>query len=172
MARTDRLGKTSLLIVILLILVTFGFYIPIWLIRARSTLTQLKTTSRMPRYFPYGFLFLYAVLVLAVIGVEPLTSAEPAWEDLLCSFLLIVDFFAHAFLAVRVVDILDEYSRGGLTSRRTVSWLRACFLSIVYLQYEMNRLPAPVDGICPSQEEPVEGNDQVRSRSAPEQSRN
>jgi hypothetical protein len=170
MAKTDTLGKTSLLTVILLNLVTFGLYMPIWFIRVRSTLANLKTTSRMPRYQPYGFLFLLVVAGLVGAGSEPLTLAKFGSESFWYSFAFIVSFSAHAFLAARVVDILDEYSRGGLTSRRSVSWLRACLLSNIYLQYEMNRLSAPVDGMCPPREELVEGNGQSRTRSETERS--
>ncbi|MFZ5865293.1 MAG: hypothetical protein ACOYXY_05375 [Thermodesulfobacteriota bacterium] len=171
MGKTDTLGKTSLVVVILLIVVTFGLYVPIWYIRMRSVLAELKTTSRMPRYLPYGFLFLYVVEAWVLADTEPRTFAKPGWDNVLYSFLVMVSLLSHAFLAVRVVDILDEYSRGGLTSRRTVSWARACYLPVIYLQYEMNRLPAPVDGMCPSREEPGEGNDQVWSRSETERSR-
>jgi len=92
MARADTLGKTSLAVVILLMVVTFGLYVPIWYIRVRSTLAELKTTSRMPRYLPYGFLFLYIAIVLVLIDTEPPIFAKPGWEDVLYSFLFTVDF--------------------------------------------------------------------------------
>ncbi|MEW6532205.1 MAG: hypothetical protein AB1473_15325 [Thermodesulfobacteriota bacterium] len=171
MARKHTLGNTSLLLLILLIVVTLGFYIPIWYIRVRSTLAELKTTSRMPRYLPHGFLFLYVVEALVLADTESRTFAKPGWENVVYSFLVMVSLLSHAFLAARVVDILDEYSRGGLTSRRSVSWLRACVLPVIYLQYEMNRLPAPVDGICPFREENAEADGQVWSRTETERSR-
>jgi hypothetical protein len=149
MAKTGTLGRMPVPLVILLAIVTLGAYVPIWYIRTRSTLAGLRTSTKLARYLPYGLLFLYGVVLCAVVAEGASMFPTEASADRIFAFLWALYFCAHALLAARVVDILDEYSYEGLTLRRNVAWLRAIIFSVPYLQYEMNRLPTPVDGTCP-----------------------
>jgi len=149
MAKGAMLGKTPWLIVLVLTFVTAGVYIPIWFIRARPTLARLNTTTRLAPYLPYGLLILYAVTIAAVMVSEMTASSRGEWPKQLDAVISMLFVVLAVFLALRVVDILHEYSHGRLTSNLTVSRTRAILLSITYLQYEMNRLPAPVDGKFP-----------------------
>jgi hypothetical protein len=149
MAQTGTLGRTPVILVVLLIVATCGAYVPIWYICIRPTLAKLKTETKLAPYLPYGLLVLYIVFIGAEAVHATSMSATGASADYFNSPLFVVYFLAHAILAARVVDILHEYSYCGLASIRCVAWLRAILLNAAYLQYEMNRLPAPVDGICP-----------------------
>lgn len=147
MAQSGTLGRTPVMLVVLLTIATCGAFVPIWYIRARPILARLKTETKLEPYLPYGLLLLYIVFICAAAVNE--MSATSASADYFNSPCFVAYFVAHAFVAARVVDILHEYSYGGLTSIRNVAWLRAVLLNAAYLQYEMNRLPAPVDGVCP-----------------------
>jgi hypothetical protein len=149
MAETGSLGRMPVALVILLVIVTCGVYIPVWFILTRSTLAGLKTSTKSPRYLPYGLLFLYGVMLCAAVADGVSLFPTEASATHLYSTLSALYFCAHALLAAQLVDILEEYSHEGLTLRRNVAWLRAIIFSVPYLQYEMNRLPKPVDGICP-----------------------
>lgn len=141
------------LVVLLLIGITFGLYIPIWYIRIWPVLSRLETPTKLTRGLPYALLFMnFAILALAIGTETPMLAslAESEWIGHVRYFVLAPYMLLNWFLAVKVVDILYEYSDDGLTSSRTVSWLRACLLSIIYLQYEINRLPAPARELCSS----------------------
>jgi hypothetical protein len=151
MAETDSLGRTPVILVVFLTIVTCGAYVPIWYIRRRSILSGLNTSTKPPRYLPYGLLSLYFVLFVDIVLVGAGVSLFPAAvsADEIYSIVSFVHVLVNMFLAFTAVDILDEYSCDGLTTHRSLAWIRAIVLSVIYLQYEMNRLPAPVDGVCP-----------------------
>jgi hypothetical protein len=156
MTQTGTLGRTPVILVVLLTIVTCGAYVPIWHIRTRTTLEGLNTSTKPPRYLPYGLLSLYVVAVLDVFLLAAAASYDPmVYPSDAGRFYYAVAtlyFCMHAVLAARTVDILEEYSYEGLTLRRNVAWLRAIIFSAPYLQYDMNRLPAPLAGIYPSPE--------------------
>jgi hypothetical protein len=148
MTKLGTLGHVHPAVVILLIVVTGGLYIPVWYIRRRSLLSSLKTPSVPPRYLPYGLLCLNVLVLAMSLTLEDSASLalnDGGWTQYLRSLVAGLYMLLNIFLAIRVVDILYEYSNDRLTSNYTVSRVRAALLSIVYLQYEMNRLPVPID---------------------------
>jgi len=155
MAETTAFRKKHPLVVLLLIIITFGLYIPVWYIRTWPALSRLDTPTKPIRGLPYALLLLdIAILALALAPDAPLLStlARSAWIEHMHYFATAPYLLLNWFLAVRVVDILYEHSDDGLTSRYMVSWLRACFLSVIYLQYEINRLPVTVRGVRSNEE--------------------
>ncbi len=144
MAKTTTLGRMPPLAIILLIVITIGLYVPIWFIRVRHTLAQLKTTTKPARYLPYGFLGVFLVaLATGVAPPEDWPLQVNGWSGHL-HFLVWASYVGlHTFLALNVVDILYEYSGDGPALNHTKAQLRAIILSIIYLQYEMNRIPVP-----------------------------
>lgn len=144
MAKTKTLGRMPLLVVILLIVITIGLYVPIWFIRVRHTLAPLKTTTKPARYLPYGFLVVFLVaLATGVVPPEDWPLQVSAWSGHLHFIVWAIYLGLHIFLALNVVNILYEYSGDGLALNHTKAQVRAIILSIIYLQYEMNRIPAP-----------------------------
>jgi hypothetical protein len=116
---------------------------------------KARNTNEATRVLPYALLCLNFVGLVLASGTEVLTPSvltESGSIRHLDFPISAIYLLLNWFMAVKVVDILYEYSRGSLTSSRVASWLRACFLSIIYLQYEINRLPGPVQGMRSDEE--------------------
>jgi len=137
-------------LVLLLSALTLGVFIPIWFLRARSILAPLRTTARMPRYLPYGLLALHVTALAAAMVLAVSISVSEEWIGRLDSLVLCLLVVSDAFMAVKVVEILHEYSGDELTTGFATSVARMTFLHVFALQYEMNRLPFSVDGKCPT----------------------
>ncbi len=114
---------------------------------------RTETSTKPARYLPYGLSLLYVVAVLRVFLLAAAASPDPtmcpvdASADRFYSTLSAVYFVAHTFLA-------SQWWTSSMSTRSATyiyaqhCLVRATILSVIYLQYEMNRLPAPVDGIC------------------------
>jgi hypothetical protein len=143
--KAETLGRMPVIVVVLLMVITAGLYIPIWFIRATSTLARLKTTTKLTRWLPYGFLAL-SLLGLA-IGIDS-DVVRPGRVGGLDSELLFLVWAlyagSHIYLAFTVVEILYGYSGDTIISNVPMAQARTILASIIYLQYLVNRIPAPV----------------------------
>lgn len=137
------MGGCQVLVVTLLIVITGGLYVPIWFIRVRRTLASLETTTKPARYVPYAFLLLCLVaLATAALEADPSWKVS-GWSGHLLSLVWFLNIGSHIFLAFNVVEILYEYSEGELIPNLRMAQATTIIASIIYLQYLMNRIPAP-----------------------------
>ena len=114
-----------------------------WFIRVRRTLASLETTTKPARYVPYAFLLLCLVaLATAALEADPSWKVS-GWSGHLLSLVWFLNIGSHIFLAFNVVEILYEYSEGELIPNLQMARVKAFIATIIYLQYLMNRIPAP-----------------------------
>ena len=103
------LKRRNILLMIVLALVTFGFYFPAWYLRRRAALNALASPRKLPLW-PFLVLIAYFVLGLVVAIATSDTPADPLQgEDLT---LLIVRFAVGIMMILqnfRVKDILEDH---------------------------------------------------------------
>lgn len=133
MADRNMLGKTSVWVMVLLLVITGGVYQYLWFGLRRQSLQHLRTTLKVsPR-----LAWTPAYLGVATLVAGALTGASEA----LASILMVLSFGTasiYIFLTFRVRRmLLDHYQGSGLN----LSGVLTFFLSVFYLQYKMNRLP-------------------------------
>ena len=143
-----RLKRRSLILMIVLTIVTFGFYYPIWFVRRRAALNQLDSPRKL-RLWPFmvviawfGFQFILGVIA----GARGPGHVRDPQMDLVLSLvqlavgilLLVQSFFTK--------DILEDHLAGPedqvpdrFSERIKFSGLMTFLFQIFYLQYLINR---------------------------------
>jgi Domain of unknown function (DUF4234) len=161
-ARTIRptgLKQRSLLLMIVLAVVTFGLYYPIWFLRRRAALNGLDSPRKLQRW---PFLLFLAFVALKFIVSIASGSARPeqtigAGGALLLNLIqlavgivmLVQCFFIKDILEDHLAGPEDNISSSILSDRVKLSALMTFFFQIFYLQHVINRY------IAGSQPKPV-----------------
>jgi Domain of unknown function (DUF4234) len=150
-----ELKKRRIMVMIVLTLVTFGFYYPAWFLRRRRALNELDSPQKLAAW-PFLLLLLVFAVRLAVIVLatparpEALIGAGPAMlldlVQLAVGILVLIQCF-------RIKDILEDHladPEGALTgsvlsSQAQLSGIMTFLFTIFYLQHIINRdIVAPV----------------------------
>jgi uncharacterized protein DUF4234 len=151
-ARTIRptgLKQRSLLLMIVLAVVTFGLYYPIWFLRRRAALNGLDSPRKLQRW-PF-LLFLAFVALQFIVSIA--SGSEPLEQTIGAGASLLLDLMQLAVAVLMVVqcflikDILEDHLAGpedklsSSISSDTVklSALMTFFFQIFYLQHVINR---------------------------------
>ena len=146
-----ELKHSSLVAVVLLTFVSFGFYLPVWFLRRRRALNSLDSPAKIGLAGPWVLLFLQAVAV-PLRGAERVIQqqgqAPPAVLGLLqfaVSIGSLVVFFALVFrVRAAVTDHLGSQIRSILPASRVASdpvqfsLPLTLLFSVAYLQYKIN----------------------------------
>jgi len=145
-AQVPVLWSRSLVVMIVLLVVTLGFYHPVWFLRRRSALNNLDSPVKLALW-PF---LVYLVFIVFVLVVDIATAGVPREEryglDLTMSLVRLAVCFLVVAQSVRVKRILEDHLAGpGDTVARDIgqqpvmlSGLLTFFLSIFYLQYAIN----------------------------------
>ncbi|MBO1223882.1 MAG: DUF4234 domain-containing protein [Candidatus Scalindua sediminis] len=141
MTSNKMLGSTSVLLVLVLMIVTFGIYYPIWFLRRKNILNRLSTTTKL-----YSQMAV-VLLILLVLTIPGQFREVFSFDETILGILMLITaalFFVSAILgwilAFRVRRMLDEHYNRDLRMEIPFSGLTTFFLTIYYLQYKMNRL--------------------------------
>ena len=147
-----RLRPRSVIVMILLSLVSFGLYYPIWFLRRRAAFNQLDSPRKLPRwpFFVALAWFASGIVVGFVAGFErALTGSGGISEEtrlifsgvrLLVGILMLMQCF-------RTKEILEDHFGGPgdqvpsplLGGATTLSGVMTFFFQIFYLQYAINQ---------------------------------
>ena len=152
--RSSRLKRKSILLMLLLIIFTGGFYFPAWFLLRRDGINNLNAEEKLTT-FP----FVVVIVLIAVsfgfsLGADnPVAARAEAYEalggftDVFAGILLLVQCF-------KVRRILEAHLDKGLADRfsdmpnlrhsqSSLSGVAVFFLQIFYLQYVINGRLAP-----------------------------
>jgi len=130
---TAELPKTSVLVMILLMVVTLGLYIPFWFLRRRKILNQLSPERRVDGWIAALVALYVGAFVLGLVA--GLVGAPPGQTFLLWArFVEVGRGILTLVLGFQVKAILEE------NYPDHISGVGTFFLSIFYLQYKVNRL--------------------------------
>jgi hypothetical protein len=137
---------------IVLTIVTFGLYYPIWFLRRRAALNRLDSPRKL-RHWP--FLVFIAFVVLQVLvglasGSAPREQTIGAGADLVLTLLQLAVGILMVVQCFFIKDILEDHLAGPedsispsiLVDRVKLSGLMTFFFQIFYLQYVINRYVA------------------------------
>jgi hypothetical protein len=143
------LKRRSVVLMIVLTILTFGLYYPIWFLRRRAALNRLNSPRKLRRW---PFLISVAFFVLQfMVGIAS-GSAPPEQTigagatlflnlfQLAVGILMIVQcFFTKDILEDHLVGPEDNVSPSMFVERVKLSGLMTFFFQIFYLQYVINR---------------------------------
>jgi hypothetical protein len=150
-AAAPALWSRSLVVMIVLMIVTLGFYHPVWFLRRRNALNHLDspvTLAAWPFLVYLAYLVFVFVIALATVDVP---SAQLSGLNLVMSIIRLAVGILVIVQAFRVKRILEDHLAGpGDTVTREIgqqpvllSGILTFFLSIFYLQYVINHYVLP-----------------------------
>lgn len=139
-------SRTSTPVVIVLCVVTFGIYMPIWFLIQRRALNELASMRKIDVSLPVLALVLFCISA----ALMPLQVLEVLADEEARASLALFDRMINLgssvmvlILAFQVRRILDEHFRLGLGLPVQLSRIATLFFTIWYLQYKINDLPTP-----------------------------
>jgi hypothetical protein len=143
------LKRRSVVVMIVLYIVTFGFYYPIWFLRRRVALNRLDSPRKL-RLWP--FLVYLAFFSLEFVGAfvaefapneQPIEAGASVVFDLIpiaVGILMAVQcFITKDILEDHLIGPEDHVSASLVTGPVKLSGLKTFFLQIFYLQWVINR---------------------------------
>jgi len=143
-----ELGRTNVLFLIFLTVITLGVYYPIWFLRKKDALNKLQAKEKLGSGL---FIFITIVQIPTIfigftIGfLEGFTGEEGIGKgfDLLTKLLSLAVGIIFLAKSLKVRRILKGHFGGHLGYGISFSPLATFFFQIYYLQYKINRLPPP-----------------------------
>ncbi|MFN7984069.1 MAG: DUF4234 domain-containing protein [Vicinamibacterales bacterium] len=143
------LKRRSIVLMIVLVIVTFGLYYPIWFLRRRDALNRLDSPRQLRRWpfaIPLAFFALQVLVGLVSAPGQPEQTIGEGAALLLNGVQLEVGIFM-VVQCFHVKDILEDHllgPEGTISSSPSVdrvklSGLMTFFFQIFYLQYVINQ---------------------------------
>lgn len=142
------LKRRSVLLMIVIFVLTLGFYYPIWFLRRRAALNRLDSPKKL-HVWPfaiYGAVLLVGFLVGMISGAtgeEPLGSGTGGLlrlVDIAVGILMIVQgFIVKDILEDHLAGPHDEVPSSLFVEQVKLSGLMTFFFQIFYLQWAINR---------------------------------
>jgi H+/Cl- antiporter ClcA len=130
----ENLQKKNILVMILLVMVTYGIYIPIWFMKQRNAINNLKSKEKIPNG---PIIFVLVIFILSAIMFIPSIIYENTsigntidWID---SAINIIGGLTIIVISFKIKKILNEHYNAQL------SGLGTFFLTLFYLQYKINQ---------------------------------
>jgi hypothetical protein len=149
-ARKTRLWRRHIIVMIVLTIVSFGFYYPIWFLRRRIALNQLDSPRKIQRW-PFVLFLSVSVIGLLLAVLFPSRAGAPPGATLapirvvfglaryaLALVLVVQCFFVKDILEDHLAGPGDEVMRSVLARDATLSGLLTFFFTIYYLQHVIN----------------------------------
>lgn len=141
--------RRSVLLMVVLTLVTFGLYYPLWFLRRRAALNRLDSPRKLQRW---PFLIFLAFLLLQFVIVVASGSDSPeqvigAGGSLLLRFCRLAVGLLMVVQCFFIKDILEDHLAGPEDNVASpirfdtvrLSGLMTLFFQIFYLQHVINR---------------------------------
>jgi predicted RNA-binding Zn-ribbon protein involved in translation (DUF1610 family) len=126
------LGKMPVLLLIFLLVITFGIYAPIWFLTKRRALNELRSSKKIGIEAPIFLIVIYTISFLLDLthGFE-----RGPWR--------VLDFIGLIIVTVQCFDvrrILIDHFNVYMGRDINFSGIATLFFGIPYLQYKINRL--------------------------------
>ncbi len=136
--------KSPVWLATLLVIVTVGIYIPVWFMRRREWLNRLSRDNNIDNLALRRLLVCVCLEVVCFLLGCTVRDVTLAFVCFLVEriFYLIATIMSLVF-AFRVRDILLRYCGGRLSEPRGWSGFLTFVVTIIYLQYEINRMGQP-----------------------------
>ena len=142
------LKRRSVWLMVLLLIVTLGFYYPIWFLRRRKGLNRLDS-SRKLRLWPFALFATYFVGAF-LLGLVPRRTVGEIFGFGVWDYLRALQLGMGIMMIVqcfRMKDIIEDHAQGPDDAPRDelfrppvkLSGLMTFFFSIFYLQYAINK---------------------------------
>jgi uncharacterized membrane protein len=141
------LKRTSLWLMVVLFIITFTLYMPIWYLRRRAGLNALDSPKKLARW-PFIAFFIVSI-IYAFVPPSLAARSDVSWTLLVMRLAIGIVMIVQAF---RIKDIIEDHAAkpaddtGVGMSRYAyvhLSGLATLFLTIFYLQYAINKYIAP-----------------------------
>jgi uncharacterized protein DUF4234 len=146
------LRRRSVILMIVLTIITFGLYYPIWFFRRRGALNRLNSPRKLRLWPLMTFCALTVVdfVVVFVSAPEPPEQTIGAAATRVLGLVRLAVGILMVFQCFIIKDILedhlagpeDDVSRSLFVERVKLSGLMTFFFQIYYLQYAINRYVA------------------------------
>lgn len=140
------LKRRSVFLMIVLTIVTLGFYLPIWFLRRREALNQLDSPRKL-EVWPFAAVIAVMaadIVVNILLGAQGPDAVSPAIVFALA--ILRLGFGINLIVqCFKTKDMLEDHLAGPadgfgmFTERVRLSGLMTFFFSALYLQYIINR---------------------------------
>ncbi len=136
--------KHSVLKIVILTVITFFFYPPVWILKVRPTVNRLNSNRKISATIPVVFLVIATIYLIAAFfegGIEGISPGS-VYVSYLSTFssylfyLLIIGNIAILLLCFKIRRILLDHYGPNLN----ISALATFFLEIFYLQHKINKL--------------------------------
>lgn len=148
---TPKLKKASLAFIIVITTMTSGIYLPIWFLNRRKGINKLHSKEKLGKSIYVVGLICFLLITVAgcysdvVTGMSLLqgggsSNLPLSYLDLVTSILSFVIFLPFVQQALKVKRILEDHYNGYLGKNIKFSNIFTLLLSVVYLQYKINRL--------------------------------
>jgi len=143
------LKRRSVILMLLLSIVTFGLYFPIWFLRRRAALNRLDSPRKL-RLWPFVIAvtwFVFHLIVGIAAGSAPLGQAISERAALTLNLvrftvgilMLVQSFYTKDILEDHLAGPGDELPNPLLVDTVKLSGVMTFFFQIFYLQYVINR---------------------------------
>ena len=142
------LKRRSVWLMVLLVVVTLGFYYPVWFLRRRQGLNRLDSPRKLALW-PMALFAAYFVVVF-LMGVATGATADETFGPEAGLVIRVVELAVGIMMLIqcfRIKDIIEDHAQGPDDAPRDemfrppvkLSGLMTFFFSIFYLQYAINK---------------------------------
>lgn len=137
----------SVLLVLVLTVITFGIYYPVWFLKRREALNNFESKTELNKGTYIGLIALVVVSLLLDLVSGYATIQAQGGNDLsrkievirmVLSLVYTITLIIGCF---KVRSILDDHFNARLNLNIPFSKLPTLIFGILYLQYKINRLP-------------------------------
>lgn len=144
-AERETLRRTNVLGMIVMYLVTAGFYGPVWFLRRREAFNRLRSQERVGSTIFIAVILLLAVSIVLGVAGQSMGGEAASLAEILSRAMGLAAGIAMIIQAFKVRRILEDHINVALTTagpfsvRENLNGVAVFFLGILYLQYEINR---------------------------------
>ena len=134
--------RRSVLLMIILTILTYAIYMPIWCLRRIGWLNSLSGSKKLGSRLPIFALVIFCVsafILLLEIGIEDVAIINVL--DAIDEFINLAGGATILVIAFKIRGILDEHFNKNLNMGISFSGVATFFFTFYYLQYKINRLP-------------------------------
>jgi hypothetical protein len=126
----EKLERKNILLLLFLVLITYGIYVPIWFLNQKKALNSF--VSKVNNSYVYFLLVIY--IFSGCMLIYSLFRGENELINLLDLIINLSGITTTIILSFQVREILNEHYES------KVSGILTFLLTIFYLQYEINKI--------------------------------
>jgi len=136
-----NLIKMKVLVLIILSIITYAIYIPIWFLQQRKAINSLKSKTKLTKSPIIILLILYIISAILLIPLIMLSDTSVLIVlNLIDTIITWVGIIITLVLSFRVRQIFIQHYNSTLKKNIKFSFAATFFFWIFYLQYKINRI--------------------------------